>query len=154
MTKSTDQLLQEMLDREAIRDLPILYCHHVWKSDVKGMVDLFTEDGSICINDGTIPDTKGRENLITMYEKALNDLAPRPFIHNHVVNLEGPDKASGTCYVEIRGITDGKSIIGAGYYDDEYRKVDGEWKFLSRDVNMYYMVPLETGWAEKVLAGK
>ena len=154
MTKSTDQLLQEMLDREAIRDLPILYCHHVWKSDVKGMVDLFTEDGSICINDGTIPDTQGREDLLTMYEKALNDLAPRPFIHNHVVKLEGPDKASGTCYVEIRGITDGKSIIGAGYYDDEYRKVDGEWKFLSRDVNMYYMVPLETGWAEKVLAGK
>tara|TARA_R110000787_G_scaffold16806_4_gene52752 strand:- start:12792 stop:13265 length:474 start_codon:yes stop_codon:yes gene_type:complete len=154
MKKSTATLVQEMLDREAIRDLPILYCHYVWQNDVKAMVNLFTEDGSIGIDDGTIPNTKGRKNLIKMYEKALGDLAPRPFIHNHVVNLDGPDQASGTCYVEIRGITDGESIIGAGYYNDEYRKVDGDWKFLSRDVKMYYMVPLEKGWAEKVLKGK
>ncbi len=152
MTKSTDVLVREMLDREAIRELPILYCHYVWQNDVQAMVDLFTEDGSISVDDGTIPATKGRENLIKMYHQALGDLAPRPFIHNHVVNLEGSDKASGTCYVEIRGISDGKSIIGAGYYDDQYRKVEGTWKFLSRDVKMYYMVPLETGWAEKVLA--
>ncbi len=154
MKKSTATLVQEMLDREAIRDLPILYCHYVWQNDVKAMVNLFTEDGSIGIDDGTIPTTKGRKNLVKMYEKALGDLAPRPFIHNHVVNLDGPDKASGTCYVEIRGITDGKSIIGAGYYNDEYRKIDGDWKFLSRDVKMYYMVPLEKGWAEKVLKDK
>lgn len=154
MKKSTATLVQEMLDREAIRDLPILYCHYVWQNDVEAMVNLFTEDGSIGIDDGTIPTTKGRKNLVKMYEKALGDLAPRPFIHNHVVNLDGPDQASGTCYVEIRGITDGKSIIGAGYYNDEYRKIDGDWKFLSRDVKMYYMVPLEKGWAKKVLKGK
>jgi hypothetical protein len=151
MTKSIEIKIQEMLDREAIRDLPKLYCHYVWQSDVAAMVALFTEDGSISVDDGTIPTTRGRENLVKMYQQALGDLAPRPFIHNHVVDLINPEQASGTCYVEIRGISDGKSIIGAGYYNDEYRKIGPDWKFLSRDVKMYYMVPLEQGWANKIL---
>lgn len=150
MAKSTQTLVQEMLDREAIRNLPVQYCHCVWKSDVEGIVNLFTEDGSIAIDDPSLPAAKGRANLLKMYKQALSDLSPRPFIHNHVIETQGPDRATGTCYVEIRGIRDGKSIIGAGYYNDEYAKVGDEWKFRSRDVSMYYMVPLSEGWADTV----
>ena len=149
-TKSVETLIQEMLDREAIRDLPVRYCHYVWKNDVEGIVNLFTEDGAISVpNDPSLPGAQGRANLLKTYKQALGDLAPRPFIHNHVVELTGPDRATGTCYVEIRATRDGKSWIGAGYYDDEYAKVGGAWKFRSRKVTMYYMVPLSEGWAER-----
>jgi len=142
--------VQEVLDREAIRNLPVLYCHCVWKNDIPGMVDLFTEDGEISMaDDPSVMAAKGRENLLKMYQQALGALTPRPFIHNHVVELQGPDRASGTCYVEIRANRHGKSWIGAGYYDDEYAKENGKWKFRSRLVHMYYMVPLSEGWAEQ-----
>ena len=42
-TKSVETLVQGMLDREAIRDLPVRYCHCVWKNDVEGIVNLFTQ---------------------------------------------------------------------------------------------------------------
>jgi ketosteroid isomerase-like protein len=148
-TRSIETLVQEMLDREAIRDLPVRYCHCVWKNDIEGIVNFFTEDGSISVpNDPSLPGAQGRDNLLKMYKQALGDLAPRPFIHNHVVELKGSDRATGTCYVEIRATREGKSWIGAGYYDDEYAKVGGEWKFRSRKVTMYYLVPLSEGWAE------
>ena len=142
---STETLLQELLDREAIRDLPNLYCHCVWQQDVPAIVDLFTEDGWIKM--GRKPVT-GHPALLTLYKKALGDLAPRPFIHNHVIDLKDTENATGTCYVEIRGVQDDKSVVGAGYYDDVYRKVAGEWKIHSRDVTMHFMVPLEDGWVE------
>lgn len=142
--------VQELLDREAIRDLPVLYCHCVWKNDIAGIVDLFTEDGSISVpDDPSLMAAKGRANLLKMYQQALGALTPRPFIHNHVVALQGRDRATGTCYVEIRANRNGKSWIGAGYYDDEYAKVGGKWKFRSRLVYMYYLVPLSEGWAEQ-----
>ncbi|MBV1906717.1 MAG: nuclear transport factor 2 family protein [Pseudomonadales bacterium] len=147
MGEKTEILLQELLDREAIRDLPNRYCHCVWQKDVPGIVDLFTADGWIKM--GRKP-VSGHPALLTLYEKALGDLVPRPFIHNHVIELENADTAKGTCYVEIRGVQDDKSVVGAGYYDDEYRKVDGKWKIHSRDVTMHFMVPLEDGWVEEL----
>ncbi len=33
-TKSNDALIQEVIDREAIRTLPVRYCHCVWQKDV------------------------------------------------------------------------------------------------------------------------
>jgi len=142
--------MQALLDREAIRDLPVQYCHCVWKNDIPGLVDLFTEDGSISMpDDPSVMAARGRENLLKMYQQALGALTPRPFIHNHVVELQGRNRATGTCYVEIRANRNGKSWIGAGYYDDEYAKEGGRWKFRSRLVHMYYMVPLSEGWAEQ-----
>jgi len=45
MAKSVEARLQEMEDREAIRELPLKYCDLVWKKDVPAIVNLFTEDG-------------------------------------------------------------------------------------------------------------
>ena len=144
--KTTETLVRELLDREAIRDLPARYCHYVWKGDVEGVVGLFTEDGSMWTSDPNLPEgTQGRENLLRGYAAALGDMAPRPFVHNHVVEVQGPDRATGTCYVEIRATREGKRWTGAGWYDDEYVKVGGEWKFRSRRLTMDYMEPLIEG---------
>lgn len=134
--KDIETLVRELLDREAIRDLPLQYCHYVWKNDVEGIVQLFTEEGAMTASDPSLPQAQGREGLRKMYEQALGDLMPRPFIHNHVIELNGPDRAVGTCYVELRGTRDGQTWIAAGYYDDEYTKVRGEWKFQSRRITL------------------
>lgn len=151
MASDTNTRLQELLDREAIRELPARYCHCVWQQDVPAIVNLFSEDGSIRMGSDQ-PPVRGHAELRKMYEQALNDLAPRPFIHNHVIELQGPDRAIGTCYVEICGVRDSESIVAAGYYDDVYRKVDGAWRFQSRDVTLHYMATLKEGWAAQIRA--
>ena len=126
--------LQEVLDREAIRTLPQRYCHCVWQKDLDGYAALFTEDGTFGTDDPSLPRGQGRQQLRGLIEGALNDLGPRPFIHNHVIELTGPDSATGTCYVEVHLLKEGKKWEMRGWYNDEYAKVGGEWKFKSRQI--------------------
>lgn len=131
--KSTEELVHELADREAIRDLPVRYCDCVWQNDLKTMVELFAEDGFFVVKgrerDAT---TKGRAELRKMYEQALAEATPRPYIHNHVVNLTGKTSANGRCYVELRSFSKNFEWIGTGFYDDDYIKVGDQWKFASR----------------------
>ena len=134
MTRSTEDLVQDLLDREAIRDLPVRYCHYVWTNDVEGMMGLFTEDGLLSTasdSDDQVRDIAGAEALRAFYV-GLEAIKPRPYIHNHVVDLLGDGHAKGTCYVELRLATKAMEPLGTGYYDDEYVKVDGAWKFKAR----------------------
>jgi hypothetical protein len=140
-TKSNETLIQEVIDREAIRTLPVRYCHCVWQKDVDGWVSLFSEDGAISATDSSLPRAEGRDALRKMISSGLDTSKPRPFIHNHVVELLGPDRAKGTCYVEVRLLRDGKKHHMAGWYDDEYVKVAGEWKFKSRRINIDSFAP-------------
>jgi ketosteroid isomerase-like protein len=144
--KSLETLVQELVDREAIRDLPLKYCHYVWKKDVPAIVNLFTEDGEFDAG-GAAPAAKGREALLKAYQEGLGALDPHPFIHNHVFTLQGTDRATGNCYLDLRAVRDGQSLFGSGYYDDEYVKVGGEWKFRSRKFHIHQFGLLSEGWA-------
>ena len=140
--KNTATLLQEVIDREAIRDLPLRYCHSVWQKDLDGYANLFTEDGSMSATDPSLPHAQGRAGLRKMIGEGLDTMKPRPFIHNHVIELLGPDRAKGTCYVEVRLLKDGKKCLMSAWYNDEYAKVGGEWKFKSRRINMDSFAPV------------
>ena len=141
-TKSNETLIQEVIDREAIRTLPVRYCHCVWQRDVDGWANLFSEDGAISATDPSLPRAEGRDALRKMISGGLETSKPRPFIHNHVVELLGPERAKGTCYVEVRLMRDGKKHYMTGWYDDEYAKVAGEWKFKSRRINIDSFAPV------------
>ena len=66
--------------------------------------------------------------------------------HGQMITIDG-DGASGHCSLELRATRGDESMIGAGRIHDEYRKVDDEWKFASRRIEMFYFVPLSEGWA-------
>lgn len=133
MAKSIEQLVTELADREGIRELPQRYCDCVWQGDVEGIVNLFAEDGSFTIlGHNSESNSTGRANLLKMYKDGLANLTPRPYIHNHVIELKGGGKASGRCYVELRDASNDMAWIGTGYYNDEYVKQGDNWKFQSR----------------------
>ena len=134
MAKNTDTLVQEMLDREEIRTLPVRYCDCVWQKNIDGYANLFTADGTFGTDDPTLPKGQGPVELKKLISGAMDTMKPRPFIHNHVVELLGPDRAKGTCYVEVRMTKEGKKWLMTGWYNDEYSKVGGEWKFKSRQI--------------------
>ena len=139
-------LVRELSDREAIRELVHRYAHCVWKKCSAAAVDLFAEDGEM--DTGDRPVIKGQRALRESYEQMLGTADLQPFVHNHLISLRG-DEATGTCYLDLRASIDGESMIGSGYYEDEYVRVEGRWKFRRRKLTMYYLVPLHEGWADR-----
>jgi hypothetical protein len=140
MAKNVDQLAAELADREAIRELPQRYCDCVWRGDVEGIVNLFSDDGEFTIIGNKRENkTVGRANLLRSYGEGLANLTPRPYIHNHVIELKGNGHASGRCYVELRNASDNMAWLGTGFYHDEYLKVGDQWKFKSRRFQQVHM---------------
>jgi|SRR5689334_6532034 SnoaL-like protein len=131
--KTVEEMLAEVIDREEIRELPVRYCDCVWRGDVAGIVDLFTADGSFTVKTPAGETVnRGREALLKTYTEGLRDLKPRPYIHNHVVDLGFYGRASGRCYLDLRSEKHNMEWIGSGHYLDEYVKVGDRWKFASR----------------------
>lgn len=144
-SEKVEDTVRRLADEEAIRDLARRYAHCVWRKDVGGAIALFTDDGEM--DTGDRPPIKGRAALTEAYKAMITGPDFLPFVHNHIVELDG-EAASGTCYLDLRATVDGKSMIGAGYYDDQYVRVNGEWKFRSRKLTMNFFVPLSEGWTE------
>lgn len=132
MATANERALQELLDREAIRDLPKRYCHYVWTNDVEGMLSIFAADGVLSTrgSDGQVNEITGA--ALREFYVGLDRFKPRPYIHNHVIELLGDGSAEGTCYVELRRETRAMEWVGTGYYNDEYVREGGVWKFKAR----------------------
>ena len=129
---SLEQQLEALLAREAIRDLPLRYCDCVWRDDFDGIVDLYTEDGAfIVISAEGEKVIAGHKELSALYRDAAY-IMPRPYIHNHVIELMGSDRASGRCCLDLRSARKDMGWHGAGFYEDDYVKIGAEWKFQTR----------------------
>ena len=131
--KPTEELVRELVDREAIRDLSNRYCDLLYRHDLDGLMTLFTQDASFVVRDAESEvATRGRAKLKRMFARLVSDTNPRPLIHAQVVELRSTDSASGRCYVELRTNTVQVEEAGSGYYEDEYAKIGADWKFASR----------------------
>jgi hypothetical protein len=126
--------VNDLLDREAIRQLPITYSHFVRTRDIDGIVNLFTADGELILSDniGQGTGAKGSAALRTFYDKSISNTDPWPFIHNHHIVMLGNGRAKGYVYVELRYGSQDFRTTTIGVYEDEYEKKDGGWKFRSR----------------------
>jgi hypothetical protein len=134
---NVEETLQELVDAQAIRDLARRYAHYVWQRDASGAVGLFAENGEMDIGDR--PVIQGHKALLEAYDAMFASSEFHPMLHNHVIDLRG-NRATGTCYLDLRAVVDGKHMIGNGYYQDRYIRVGAEWKFQSRKLAMCYFV--------------
>ena len=145
--KTLEQRLQEVEDREEIKELTAKYAHWVACGEGAKVKDLFSDDGRF-INEviGEKPniEVRGRKQLDEFYPGLKRGMA-LPCIHNHIIELDG-DNAKGTCTIEVRITQSGQSIIGSGFYADIYRRENGRWKFVERHSQFYHFVPLSKGW--------
>jgi ketosteroid isomerase-like protein len=142
---ATDATIRALADHEAIRDLARRYAHYVWQNDLEALAGLFAEDGEM--DPGTRPPLRGRAALLEGFRQMLTAGSVfLPFVQQHVVDLAG-DTASGTCYIDLRGEVEGKSMIGAGWYADRYVRTAEGWRFQARKIELRFFVPLRDGWA-------
>ena len=91
--KTSDEILTELSDREAIRDLPVRYCDCVWQGTLEAMLDLFAKD-AVFITKGRQREavSRGRDELRKMYQKALGDFTPRPVYPQSRGRSQGQDQ--------------------------------------------------------------
>jgi hypothetical protein len=135
--------LQALLDRDAIRDLVLKYCHYVNKNDAEGISGLFSFDGRLLVPSGSELGDKsvytGFQELLELYSKVTGaDRGLRPFIHNHYVELDGNECGRGVLDVEMRVASQNYELAMIGEYADIYVKQNGVWKFQERSFSYYF----------------
>jgi ketosteroid isomerase-like protein len=141
-----DEMVEELWNREMIKELTYEYGLAIEAQDIDRLVGLFTATATVDFSSMGRGIIEGHDALKAFYP-ATWPLAVKPFFTNHMIRLDG-DKATGFCSLENRATREGESLIGAGRLHDTYEKIDGAWKFASRRVEMFYFVPLSEGWAK------
>ena len=158
--KELEAKVQELNDREAIRDLRYRYHEYVNEGKFADIARLFTEDG--VLDFGHLGKAKGKAELNAFFGNLPADRSPqtggpatprgisfvKQFIHNHIIQVQG-DRGTGFAYLEAKPIYKGESFLVAARYDDEYVKQNGQWKFTKMSLTPYFMVPLREGWAQE-----
>ena len=129
--------------RDEIRELTARYCHAVVDGDADAIVELFCADGAFRTH--TLA-PKGREELREFYAAGVGGKTHKPFVQNHVIEIEDATHATGRCSVEIRVMQDGEAYTQAGHYFDKYRKDDDRWRFAERHYIRYHNAPWREGW--------
>ena len=136
-----ERQISDMLDREAIRELPVRYCHYVRTRNLERMLDLFAEDGGFEMDEnvtgkaGTGGTWYGGAALAEVFRAGFARSDPWPFVHNHVIELEGPDRATGFVYAEVRKGDQQMRLVQIVVYEDDYVREKGRWKFARRKLN-------------------
>ena len=125
--------LTRLEDREAIRDLLATYCYGIARKDLDAVLALFTADCRVEVLGTTY---EGESGLRSLYADSL-PVDPKPFVHNHRIEVLGDRTARGQAVFEIRQTRDGAEERTVGCYADEYLKQDGDWKFQRRVFAFY-----------------
>jgi ketosteroid isomerase-like protein len=148
MAKSIEQRIQELEDRDQIKELTAKYCWHVAHGEGEAVANLFTDDGVLDVSDSDFKAVRGREALLKFYRASVREPeVALPFIQNHIIEVSG-NYGHGTCCIEARFARNGESVTAAGYYQDKYRRERGQWRFVERKLAFHHVVPLKQGWAE------
>ena len=131
--KTLEEMIRELADREAIRDLQVRYCDCLWRKDIEGLQGLIADDAVFVMKGSEVNAvSRGLAAIRKMHEKALAETTPRLSVHNQIVTLLGPNRAGATCVVEVRNLGVTMEWLGIGYFEDELVKQGDQWKFASR----------------------
>lgn len=127
--------LAELRDREAIRQLAVSYAHFARTRQIDALVALYSSDAvfDVPANMGTAPGARsGPDAIRETLQVDLPRADPWPFIHQHYIEILGPDHARGVLYLELRQGLEQLRVTHIGAYVDDYVREQGLWKFRSR----------------------
>jgi ketosteroid isomerase-like protein len=139
--------IDELLDIESIKHLRALGSKHLDSGDLEALVDLYTED-AVC-EFGPYGSWHDRDTFLANFAEAEAPFYKSGYfsnlhvIANHVVELTGPDTASGLVYLLDFVAGDmmregGNPLYWLGVYDERYRRGDGGWRISKQSLNFVW----------------
>ena len=142
MQKTLEERIQTLEDVESIKKMKARYMNAVdyaYKPD--GIASFFTKDG--IFDAGPFGRHEGYEAL------KKNVWIPEFSFHtviNSVVEVDG-DKATGAWYLfEAMNVPEIGAVWGAARYEDQYVRVNGEWKIKVSKLIPFFFTPYKEGW--------
>lgn len=136
--------IRKLEDWQSIVELRSKYCFYFDQRDAAAFANLFTESGRLSVTKGTFT---GR-NEITAYveELATNEAKWEAHMsHNPLIDIDG-DEATGKWYYEVPVVwEDGTAGWSQGAYNEQYRRVDGDWKFDRVEIESNYRADYHDG---------
>ena len=144
-----DDMLQQMIDRQAITDGLHWYARWVDLNRVDKQVEIFTEDGRITFQ-GDDAWTQGRANiealitpLVAMYQ------ATHHYISNIEITFERADEARSQCYLHAwhRPADGSDDFILYAQYHDCWKRTEAGWRIQERRLKTAGTVGREDGGA-------
>jgi uncharacterized protein (TIGR02246 family) len=126
--------MDELREIDAIKRLKYRYMRCLDQKRWAEMADCFTEDATTSYGGGKYA-FAGRDAIM----RFLVDAMDRPSflsshrVHHPEITLTSPTTARGTWALEDFVLDPERKLIiqGAAFYDDEYVKIDGEWRIRS-----------------------
>jgi ketosteroid isomerase-like protein len=130
-----------MEDSRCIENLIYCYAERIDAGDLEGVADLF-RDAEIA---STVHNVRraGFDQVLQMYQRACRLYQPsgtpltKHLTTNVIIELdEGGDTANARAYYTVIQATDALPLqaIISGRYRDRFRKVEGLWRFKSREM--------------------
>ena len=141
--------LEELIARESIRDTVARYNSNGDSGRLDQMMELFAEDATMQVEDGDPYEGRAAirgffESAVTGFKDVPGPVLVRHSVTTHVIEVTGPDTATGRAYYTVF-LADGPDHWGR--YLDEYKRIDGAWRFAKRRVTTDGRVP--GGWADR-----
>jgi len=133
---TSEDRLDRLEAKAEIRSLKAKYCQYVDRLDHERWTSLFTEDATM---GGGLPHQgshQGHEELAARLA-AIDDENRQFMSHTATdprIEVDG-DEAAGRWSLDVLAVfEDGTLSWMRGSYEEEYRRVEGDWKFASIDV--------------------
>lgn len=137
--------IQTLLDKEEIRELKHDFAWYLETSNPDALADLFVADG--VIDTGPWGKMEGQDAIRKGYGRAYKGMPQFTAMHavtNGRIKVRG-DEAEGTWYLLDLSLRDANvnPLLLIALYEEEYRKIDGVWKYRSLKLN--YLWSAEKG---------
>lgn len=121
-------------DRLEIQELVARYSLWTDTGDYDAVPALFAEDGTWDETVLGVPIAEGRAAIVATFG-AFAGAGIDSVVHingAHQISAFDGDTASGTSHLHAEVAAGGQVVRILGYYDDDYVKVDGAWRFARR----------------------
>ena len=125
--------MSKVEDHLAIRELAARYNRAFDYGNPEAWIECFTEDGSFEMGSKTL--AAGHTDLLAFAQKMIPTMKVKHCTTDAIVEVDG-DSGTHDAYLILVDCGDKVSVVNSGRYIDAVTKVNGQWKFKQRVVDI------------------